>query len=131
MLSVPPPVPQPALQIKKVMSQRKKLEGKSSKGRKGIPSQSASLFFGPPRNSAARRQWSQASAGDNVVEPITPARGGIGAVMTNIAVCETVVGLIVFFDGSVAKGFLQIGVSSSEYKSNLQATKYRSRSSHT
>jgi hypothetical protein len=119
MLSVPPPVPQPALQIKKVMSQQKKLEGKSSKGRKGIPSQSASLFFGPPRNSAARRQWSQASAGDNVVEPITLAGGGIGAVMTNIAVCETVVGLIVFFDGSVAKGFLQTGASSSEYKSNL------------
>jgi hypothetical protein len=77
-------------------------------------------------NSADRRQWSQASAEGNVVEPVTPAGGGIGAVTTDGAVCESVAALIVVFGGLVAKGFLQIGPSS-EYRLNSQATKYKSR----
>jgi hypothetical protein len=112
-LSTLPTVPQPTLQIKKVTSQQKKSEGKSSKGKKGLPSRLASLLFRPSRNSAARQQWSQASAGDNVVEPVTPTGGGIGAVMTDGAVCEVVTSLIVFFGGSVAEGFLQTDASSS------------------
>jgi hypothetical protein len=64
------------------------------------------------------------------VEPVTPAGGGIGAVMTGGTVCEAVPGLIVFFCGSAAEGFLQIGASS-KYKLSSQTTKYKSRSLHT
>jgi hypothetical protein len=60
----------------------------------------------------------------SVLEPVTPKGGGIRAVMTVGAVCEAVTSWIVFFSGSVAKGFLQTSVSSSEYRSNSQATKY-------
>jgi hypothetical protein len=112
------------------MSQRKNLEEKSSKGGKGLPSQLASLFFRPSRNSAARRQWFQASAGDNVIELVAPTGGGIRVVMTGGVVYEAVTRLIVFFGGSVDEGFLPTGASS-EYMSNSQATKYKSRSSHT
>jgi hypothetical protein len=52
------------------------------------------------------------------------------AVMTNGIVCESVIGLIVFFSDSIAKGFLQTGASS-EYRLNLQTTKYKSRLSQT
>jgi hypothetical protein len=105
------------------MSQQKKLEGKGTKGGKEVPSRSASLFFRPSRNSAAHRQWSQDSTGDNVVDTVTQAEGGIRAAMTGGTICEAVTRLIVFFGGSVAKDFLQIGASS-EYRMNLQTTKY-------
>jgi hypothetical protein len=85
------------------MNRWKKSEGKGSKGGKGVPSRSASLFFRPSRNSVAHRQWSQASAGDSIVDPVTPGEGGIGAVMTSRTICEVVASLIVFFGGSVAE----------------------------
>jgi hypothetical protein len=81
------------------------------------------LFFRLSRNSAAHRQWCQASIGDIVVEPVTPAGGGIGVVTTFGIVCEAVAGLMVFFSDSVAKGFLWIGTSS-EYILNSQTIKY-------
>jgi hypothetical protein len=117
------------------MSQQKKSEGKGSKGGKGVPSRSAFLFFRPSRNSIARRQWSQASTGgtstgDIIVDPVTSAEGGIEVVMTGGTICEAVAGLIVFFNGSVAEGFLQVGASL-EYMLNLQTTKHKSRSLHT
>jgi hypothetical protein len=112
------------------MNQQKKLEGKSSKGRKGLPSRSASLFFRFYRNSATHRQWSQASTWDSVVEPVTPAGGGIGVVMTFRIVCEAVAGLIFFFGDSTAGGFLQTDTSS-EYRLKSQTTKYKSRSTRT
>jgi hypothetical protein len=112
------------------MSQQKKSEGKGSKGGKGVPSRSAFLFFRPSRNSIARRQWSQASTGDIIVDPVTSAEGGIEVVMIGGTICEAVAGLIVFFNGSVAEGFLQVGASL-EYMLNLQTTKHKSRSLHT
>jgi hypothetical protein len=100
------------------------------RGGEGVPSQSASLSFRSSRNSTAHRQWSQASTEDNVVEPVTPTGGGIGEAMTSRIVCEAVPGLIVFFSGSAAEGFLQTGASS-EYRLSSQTTKYKSRSLHT
>jgi hypothetical protein len=64
------------------------------------------------------------------VDPVTPAEGEIGVVMTGGTICEAVTSLIVFFGGSDAEGFLQIGAPS-EYKLNLQTIKYKSRSLHT
>jgi hypothetical protein len=51
-----------------------------SKGKKGIPSRSASLFFKPSRNSVTHREEFQASAVVKTVEQITPIDGGAVAV---------------------------------------------------
>jgi hypothetical protein len=58
------------------------------------------LFFKPSKNSAVRRQKSQASAADSVVEPVTPAEG-----VTGVAY-EEGAGWIIFFDGSAGEDFL-------------------------
>jgi hypothetical protein len=65
-----------------------------------------------------------------VVEPVTPTGGWIGVVITFGIVYEAVVGLIVLFDDSPARGFLQTGTSS-EYRLNSQTIKYKLRSAHT
>jgi hypothetical protein len=62
------------------------------------------LFFKPSKISVVRRQWSQASAAGNVVEPVTPV-GAAGVAGEEDA------GWASFFEESAAKGFLQINES--------------------
>jgi hypothetical protein len=63
------------------------------------------LFFKPSKISVVRRQWSQASAAGNVVEPVTPVGGAAGVAGEEDA------GWASFFEESAAKGFLQINES--------------------
>jgi hypothetical protein len=63
------------------------------------------LVFKPSKISAARRQWSQALAAGNVVEPVTPAGGAIRVAGEEDA------GWASFFDGSTAVDFLWINES--------------------
>jgi hypothetical protein len=63
------------------------------------------MLFKPSKISAARQQWSQASAAGNVVESNTPIGGATGVAGEEDACWAS------FFDGSTAEGFLQINES--------------------
>jgi hypothetical protein len=91
------------------VSQRDKK--RNSEGVNKLPCWSASLFFKPSKNSAVRRQKSQASTADSVVEPVIPAEG-----VTEVAY-EEGAGWVIFFDGSADECFLWTD-KSWEYKIN-------------
>jgi hypothetical protein len=61
----------------------KKCQGTEvAKGTRGIPSQSASLFFKPSRNSVMRREEFQASTIDKTVQLILSVEEGVEAETT-------------------------------------------------